>query len=369
MYHARWLIALTLLALCAVEGNSGIFCKRDELARVNACIRGQVLDFTHNHGADRRIWSNALCQKRDLYVYLPGGFDPTKKYPLAIYYHGATQDEQAFLDNVVQQFDQAMTDGKLPPSIIVAPDGSMKGEPCIFKPATFFANTRAGKFEDWVMQDVWTFVHDNYPIRKEREAHALIGSSMGGAAAFSHAIKHKDKAKVVVGIVPALNFRWVDCHGRYMGKFDPNCWGWRTELRPNEVIGRPRPLFCFRFKDFFDPLLGRGPDAMERLSEFNPIEMLDHYQIKNGDLDMFVAYTGRDEFNIDAQVESFLARAKERGLDVGVAYDPCGGHDAASALKLMPEIQKWAAPRILALRALENGILPAVTPDNSPPKK
>src|SRR5262245_57635207 len=70
---------------------------RGELNRVNRCLAGQILDFTHNHGRDNRIWSNALCAKRDMYVYVPPNFDRAKKYPLAIFLHGATQDEQFFL--------------------------------------------------------------------------------------------------------------------------------------------------------------------------------------------------------------------------------------------------------------------------------
>ena len=44
-------------------------------------LHGQVLDFTHNHWGDHRIWSEALCEKRDLYVYLPPCYEPSKQYP------------------------------------------------------------------------------------------------------------------------------------------------------------------------------------------------------------------------------------------------------------------------------------------------
>ena len=49
--------------------------------RVNRQLHGRVLDYTANHGQDRRIYSPALCQKRDLYVYLPPCYDPCKQYP------------------------------------------------------------------------------------------------------------------------------------------------------------------------------------------------------------------------------------------------------------------------------------------------
>jgi len=64
--------------------------------------------------------------------------------------------------------------------------------------------------------------------------------------------------------------------------------------------------------------------------------MLDAYDVKEGRLAMYIAYGGKDQFNIAAQVESFLYRCRERGLTVQVGYDPNGKHDRATATKLMP---------------------------------
>jgi pimeloyl-ACP methyl ester carboxylesterase len=312
---------------------------------VNADLHGQVVDFTHNHGHDQRIWSSALCQKRDLYVYLPPGFDPQRQYPLGIFLHGATQDEQFFL-KVVPYFDKAIACGKLPPFILAAPDGSLQGKPSFHESASFFANTKAGNFEDFIMTDVWDFLMQTFPILPEREAHALVGVSMGGSAAYALAIKHRDKVKIAVGFMPALNIRWVDCHDKYNRPFDPCCWGWRTKLNPCEVIGRPTPFTPMRFKTLFDPLIGRGCDAIDVLSSFNPIEVMDQYDLKDGELDLFIGYGGKDEFNIPAQVESFLYRAKERGVNVAVTYDPHGHHNLASGKKLLPPAMDWILPLV-----------------------
>src|SRR5207253_5204684 len=135
------------------------------------------------------IWSAALCQKRDLYVYLPPGYDPAKKYPLGIFLHGATQDEQFFLGGLVERFDKAIVQGKLPPFIVAVPDGSILGRPSFLQIASFFANTDAGRFEDYSMEDVWDFMMATFSIRPEREAHALIGASLRGSAAVAHAIQ------------------------------------------------------------------------------------------------------------------------------------------------------------------------------------
>lgn len=47
------------------------------LERVNRRLSGPVVDYTTNHGSDRRIYSTVLGTPRDLYVYLPPGYDPS----------------------------------------------------------------------------------------------------------------------------------------------------------------------------------------------------------------------------------------------------------------------------------------------------
>src|SRR6202023_2796211 len=126
--------------------------------------------------------------------------------------------------------------------------------------------------------------------------------------------------------------------------FDPCCWGWRSKLRPCEIIGRPGELVKIRFRNLYCPLIGYGPDAMAKLSRFNPIEVMEQYDLKDGELSLFVGYGGRDEFNMGAQVESFLYRAKERGVTVEVTFDPQGKHDVASGRRLFPDAVRWIAP-------------------------
>jgi S-formylglutathione hydrolase FrmB len=319
-----------------------------QLDRVNRQLFGRLVDHTRNHGRDNRIWSQALGEKRDLYVYLPPAFNPCKKYPIMVFLHGFAQDEVVFIDTVVKPLDRAIATGLLPPVIIAAPDGSERGLASIMSAGTFFLNTKAGSFEDYLLCDVWNFLLRNYPIRCEREAHVLLGVSMGGGAAFTKAIKYSDLFGVAVGIFPPLNTRWISCRGRYMDNFDPCCWGWRTDFsRGHEVVGRFYGVYTIRMRRLINPLYGRNnPETLAHVASHNPIEMLDAYKIKPGQLQMYVAYAGRDEFNIDAQVESFLYRARELGLTVGVGYDPKGRHNKHTALRLLPGVLEWLKPRL-----------------------
>jgi S-formylglutathione hydrolase FrmB len=311
-------------------------------------LAGQLLDFTSNHGTDRRIYSSALGEKRDLYVYLPPGYCKEKRYPLIYWFHGIEDDEKGFVRHCLVQIDSAIACGRLTPAIIVIPDGSVRGRPGHFSPHSGFLNTRAGCFEDFLFHDVDDFVKRNFSIRPEREAHVLAGISFGGAAAYHHAIVRRDEFGIVFGIFPPLNPRWMGADGRYFAKFDPNAWGWREHYNHGlEPVGKyVGGLIRVPWRRLVHPLYGSGSEVVPQMSRDNPIEMLDRYNLRPGELEMLIAYVGRDQFNIDAQVESFLYRSAERGLKVHVLYDARGKHDATSALSFLPGILDWLAPRL-----------------------
>lgn len=343
-----WLGAVLVVGLALSPARAGIRERPVNLEAINRRLAGQVIDFTHNSGVDRRIWSPALGQRRDLYIYVPPGFDPAQQYPLALFLHPFLMDEHSFVDYVVDLLDQAIVAGKLPPVIVAAPDGSIKGYPSLLNTGSFFVNSQAGNFGDYITHDVWDFLMQHFPIRPEREAHVILGASMGGFGAFNQGFKHPELFKIIIGVLPPVNLRWVNCRCRYMANFDPCCWGWRTQVdRGHEVVGRFYfGLVSIRLKRVIDPLFGRGPEALEAVKRENPIEMIDRLGIRPGLFDMYIAYAGRDEFNVDAQVESFLYRAHERGLKVTVQYDPKGRHNVATARRMFPGVLAWLGPRL-----------------------
>ena len=318
---------------------------RHQLVRLNHNLQGRILDLTNNHRGDQRIHSPALGEKRCLYVYLPPAYDARKKYPLAIFLHGAGQDELFFLQTQARAFDQAIVSGRIPPMIVAAPDGSRFGRPSILTPTTFWANSRAGNFEDFVMTDVWNFMMTNFAVCPDRESHALVGASAGGTAAFGLAIKHKDRVKIAIGFMPLLNLRYVDCEGRYRSDFNPECEGLRQNLRGLETLGRRR-LVVLRFSDLFVPLFGRGEQAVAGMSSINPLELMERHDLRPGDLDLYAAYGKLDEFNAAAQVESFAHHARKRGIEVTVDCDPIGRHDLTTGRRFLLPALDWAAARV-----------------------
>jgi S-formylglutathione hydrolase FrmB len=350
----RGIAVVFLLCIFAGQAPAGIanrvsiarvFYRIRNLDRLNAELQGKVLDFTANHGADNRIWSEALGEKRDMYVYVPPGYDPRQAYPLIIFFHGFLQDEVILL-HMIHSFDQAIARGDFPPIIVAAPDGSVRGKPTLMNGGSFYVNSKAGRFEDYVMQDVWSFVHRKFCIRPEREAHVLLGGSMGGFAAFNLGIKYRDRVGSVVGLLPPLNLRYADCHGRYFSAFDPDCFSWREHFRPFMPVARFYHVIAVRERRLTNPLYGRRADNMAAVSMENPVEMLFSYNVQPGELDMFIGYVGRDEFNVTAQVDSFLYFARMRGLEVTSVFHPDGHHSVQDAMSFAPDVFRWLTPRI-----------------------
>ena len=324
-------------------------------------LKGRIVDHTGNHGQDNRIWSRSLHQWRDLYIYLPPGYTKTERYPIMIFLHPFAMDERTFL-RFVPAIDEAIASGKLPPMIVAAPDGALDGMGCLDKPGSFFLNSPAGPYEDFVLQDMWDFVIQRYPVRPERKAHVLAGISMGGFAAFNLGIRHRNAFGVVIGIHPPLNLRWADVDGNPRAKFDPRRWGWRTGFdNPNEIVANYGGVFKLRMGNMLRPVFGVGDEALVNISENNPLELAMKTCLKNGELSMFVGYGGRDEFNIDAQVDSFLYYAKFKGLGVAVAFEPDGRHDGITAMKFMPALVRWLGPQLepYAPSRMEAPCLPA----------
>ncbi len=331
-------------ALGTVEA-TGWRKNNDELVRLNQKLQGKIIDHTANHGADHRIWSRCLGQRRDLYVYLPPGFDPHRRYPIMLYLHSFGHDEQEFLE-VACWIDSAIADGSLPPLIVAAPDGSVTGEPSFKAPPTFFLNTSLGDFEDYLLLDVFDFMAAHYPIRPERDAHILTGASMGGFAAYNLGIRYRNCFGIVVGLFPPLNLRWMNECGDYWAKFDPQHWAWRNCFdRPREPLGK-FGYATVRVDQLVLPLFGSKEEAIVRVALNNPIELVERTHLCNGELQMYVGYGAHDEFNLAAQIESFLYYCKFRNIYVEVGYDPEGHHDLRTAARLFPGVVRWLGPRL-----------------------
>jgi enterochelin esterase-like enzyme len=151
---ARWLACLATV-LCAVMGIGA--CQRTPYGRLRyselaSAREGKLLHYG---------------------VYLPPGWDGARPLPVVLLLHGAGDDHtSADREQVVHALDGAIRSGKLPPFVLVAPEGE-RG---------FWLNWYDGShhYRDWVMDEVLPALRARYPLLPEPQHLHLIGVSMGG---------------------------------------------------------------------------------------------------------------------------------------------------------------------------------------------
>ena len=344
----RHIAALVLLATGVVPARAQVF-DLVNLDHLNSKLHGRVIDFTQNHGTDRRLCSPILGRPRDLYVYLPPGYDPAVAYPLILFLHGADVDEHDFLDpGDLKALDGMISQGEIPPVIIAAPDGTLEGKNRITSTHSLWVNGLGGRFEDHIVNEIVPFLMHTYSIRPEREAHALLGVSAGGFGAMAIALKHRDLFGVVATIGGPLNMRYDNCNGRYGEDFDPATYRERTEYDPDMIIARYYfGLLRRRVKKYLEPLYGPGPDMIAKIARDNPADLLASTGLQPGELAMYVHYPGRDNYNFDAQDKSFAWLAAQRGIAVELAEDPTGRHNLPYIERAEPPAYLWLGRHIL----------------------
>jgi S-formylglutathione hydrolase FrmB len=322
-------IVVALVLLWSVSSAHAQIGNLARLEKVNRKIQGQVLDFTHNHGADRRIPSPILGMGRDLYVYLPPGYTPARAYPLILYLHSAYLDEHWFVAaDWIVEFDGMITRGEIPPIIVACPDGLIEGENRFRGPHSMFVNGISGRFEDHLLGEVLPFLFHNFSIRPEREAHALLGASGGGLGAMSIALRHRELFGAVATLAAPLNLRYGNCQGDIQADFDPATYRWRDQYDPDEVIGRfYLGLLRVRARRYIEPIFGSGPDLIDRIIEVNPADLIFRTGLRPGELAIYANYPDQDNYNVDAQNESFAWLASQNGVSVTLEKAPCSRHN------------------------------------------
>ena len=334
--------ALVLLAWVATPAQAQLF-EFVSPDRLNRHLCGKVIDYTHNHGSDRRIYSPILNKPRDLYVYLPPGYNPAVAYPLIVFLHGADVDEHDFLDpGDLKLLDRMMSRGEIPPAVIAAPDGTYEGKNWLTSTHSLWVNGLGGRFEDHVVAEIVPFATRTYSIRPERQGHALLGVSAGGYGAMAIALKHRDVFGAVATLAGPLNMLYDNCAGGYGDDFDPATYRQRTEYDGEMVIAR----FYFgllrrHVKTFLEPVYGCGTDVVAKLSCDNPADLLSSTDLRPGDLAIYLNYPGLDNYNFDAQNLSFAWLAAQRGVNIDLTCVPGGHHNLAYIEGAEPTAYQW----------------------------
>lgn len=182
---ARALAVLLLLALSGVEGLAVQDKPKDPPWVVLPKSPIPLLEH-------KTFKSAAMGVDVGYHVYLPPGYAEAKerRYPVIYWHHGMNchESNDQFPAAIL---DQGIRDGKVPPLIMVYPNGGGR---------TFYCDSVDGtaRSETMIVKEFIPHVDASYRTIATREGRALQGMSMGGFGALKLAFKHPELYSSVV---------------------------------------------------------------------------------------------------------------------------------------------------------------------------
>ena len=131
------------------------------------------------------IPSNILNKSVSYSVYLPPDYKTSERfYPVVYLLHGYTDDNTGWLQFGEVNFyaDKAIAKGKIPPMIIIMPNGD----------SSWYINSYDNKenYEDFFIKEFIPTVEKKFRIKSERRYRGIAGLSMGGYGTLFYAIKY-----------------------------------------------------------------------------------------------------------------------------------------------------------------------------------
>jgi endo-1,4-beta-xylanase len=144
--------------------------------------------------------SNTINADVSYLVYLPPDYEqnPETRYPVLYELHASGGMPSREARGITPMFDRAMRAGKIPPMIIVYPNG-LRG-------ATMYSDTKNGEYpvESVIIKDLIPHIDATYRTIASRAGRALDGFSMGGFGAAHLGFKYPELFGVVSIQAPPL---------------------------------------------------------------------------------------------------------------------------------------------------------------------
>ncbi|MFM7603759.1 MAG: alpha/beta hydrolase [Prosthecobacter sp.] len=121
------------------------------------------------------------------YVFKPESYDTAKeqRFPVLYWLHGSGGSSLGSAAQVAQRYGEAMRTGKIPPMILVFPNGLPMGMWCDWKDGSV-------KLETMFIQELMPHIDRDYRTLAKREGRIIEGFSMGGYGAARLGFKHPE---------------------------------------------------------------------------------------------------------------------------------------------------------------------------------
>ncbi|MBH8565670.1 esterase family protein [Nostoc sp. CENA67] len=144
--------------------------------------------------------SQAMGTVRQYGVILPPGYykNHQKRYPVIFLLHGGHDDARAYVDKyaLLDVLHQLYKNGKLPPSIVITPDGNdNRGSSPLYDPDYFDGNN--GKIGTLIGSELVQVVKSQYRALDKPKFWALGGLSSGGWGAFNIGLRYLNNFNIL----------------------------------------------------------------------------------------------------------------------------------------------------------------------------
>lgn len=131
---------------------------------------------------------------RDLFVYVPPGYEESGlNYPSVYCLTGFTGrgkmllNDSAFAPNLAARMDKLIRSNVIKPMIAVLPDCFTS-----YGGSQYINSTATGRYEDYLTQEVVSFVDGLFRTVRDRDARAVMGKSSGGYGSLIMGMRHSD---------------------------------------------------------------------------------------------------------------------------------------------------------------------------------
>jgi pimeloyl-ACP methyl ester carboxylesterase len=154
-----------------------------------------IIDTLYSENLENDFGENP---NRAVSVYLPPGYaENDQHYPVIYFLHGFMGDNK-MMAPMAELLDFAISTHKIRPFIMVVPDQKTTYD------GSFYSNTIFGKWEDFTVYDLVTYMDHHYRTIAKPESRGITGHSMGGYGALKLAMLHPDIFSTVYALSPGV---------------------------------------------------------------------------------------------------------------------------------------------------------------------
>jgi enterochelin esterase family protein len=270
---------------------------------------------------------------RDLFVYLPSGYENgDDRYPTVYCLTGFTGrgkmllNDNAFTPNLAERMDKLIAAGTIRPMIVVMPD-------CFtyYGGSQYINSTATGRYEDYITDEIVSFVDENFRTTADRNARAVMGKSSGGYGSLIMGMRHADIFGLVCSTAGDAYFEY--CYPMDFAKAfrkingDPKKFMsefWASEKQNKDdhaALNTIGMAACYspNGADFdlpFDLVTGEiREEVWERWLEHDPVRLAeDHADDLRSLKLLFIDAGTRDEFNLDIGAKILTRKLETLGV-------------------------------------------------------